>query len=217
MGSSVSKAMKFAHILFAVLVIALVLHHATAKKHRKKFGKKVGKAIGKLIIGNDGKEGGIDGKLKKAAVIGAVVYSSYQIGKLTGRYSNWGWAIKNGTTFDDWNRWREADGFLCRNDTDCDWVDKQLYCRDYKERLAFTPNSAWFGGNTSSIVGTCYCPNKLVFDNQEIECVGEGTVVSTNVSTNVSTPASTAASTARPAILVLMPLLCLCCFAVSFA
>lgn len=34
--------------------------------------------------------------------------------------------------FDDWNEWREADGFLCRTTADCSWVDERLYCQDYE-------------------------------------------------------------------------------------
>ena len=39
--------------------------------------------------------------------------------------------------FDDWNEWREADGFLCRNDNDCQWMDINLNCEDYE--LDFSP------------------------------------------------------------------------------
>lgn len=36
------------------------------------------------------------------------------------------------------NRWREVDGFMCRDSNDCNWIDRQLYCQDYE--LEFTPN-----------------------------------------------------------------------------
>ena len=39
--------------------------------------------------------------------------------------------------FNDWNSWREADGFLCRNNDDCRWVDQNLNCEDYE--LDFSP------------------------------------------------------------------------------
>ena len=32
--------------------------------------------------------------------------------------------------FDDWNDWQQADGFLCRYDSDCQWVDRRLECDD---------------------------------------------------------------------------------------
>ena len=34
--------------------------------------------------------------------------------------------------FDDWNEWREVDGFMCRDTADCSWVDERLYCQDYE-------------------------------------------------------------------------------------
>ena len=30
--------------------------------------------------------------------------------------------------FDTWNNWREADGFLCRTNDDCKWLDQNLNC-----------------------------------------------------------------------------------------
>ena len=39
--------------------------------------------------------------------------------------------------FNDCNEWREVDGFLCRNDNDCQWMDVYLNCEDYE--LDFSP------------------------------------------------------------------------------
>ena len=66
---------------------------------------------------------GVSSTLKKAAVIGAVAYGSYQIGKLSAGFNNYGWGHQHGYTFDSWNRDREADGMLCRNGDDCKWID----------------------------------------------------------------------------------------------
>lgn len=33
-------------------------------------------------------------------------------------------------TFEDWNRNTYEDGWVCRNDLDCDWIDAQLGCDD---------------------------------------------------------------------------------------
>ncbi len=75
--------------------------------------------------------------LKKAAVIGAVAYGGYQLGenkihrlpllffdnnhhflvvsgKLSAGYGSWGWGRQHGYGFNDWNSWREVDGFMCR-------------------------------------------------------------------------------------------------------
>ena len=65
--------------------------------------------------------------MKKAAVIGAVAYGSYQIGKLSAGVDNYGWGRQHGYTFDSWNRDREADGMLCRSGDDCKWIDDK-YC-----------------------------------------------------------------------------------------
>ena len=90
--------------------------------------------------GNTGykKKNKMKSNLKKAAVIGAVAYGSYQLGKMSGSYSNWGWGQQRGYGFNDYNRWREIDGFLCRNTQDCSWIEPQLYCQDYE--LKFTPS-----------------------------------------------------------------------------
>ena len=43
-----------------------------------------------------------------------------------------------GYGWNDYNRWREIDGFLCRDSNDCSWIDRQLYCQDYE--LDFQPS-----------------------------------------------------------------------------
>ena len=76
--------------------------------------------------------------LKKAAVIGLAAYGGYQLGKLSGRFGGWGYGHQHGYGFNDWNRWREIDGFMCRDSNDCNWIDPRLYCQDYE--LDFTPS-----------------------------------------------------------------------------
>ena len=72
-------------------------------------------------------------KLRTVSVIGAGVFSAEQLEKLSVKF-----AKENLTyNFDEWNDWREAEGFLCRNDTDC-WVDTTMECVDYE--LQFTPS-----------------------------------------------------------------------------
>ena len=74
--------------------------------------------------------------------------------------------------WEEYNSWREKDGFLCRNSSDCNWVDPKFKCRDYELRLAVTPSKAWFGGNNAylEIVGSCDCPDGMFFDDDEMEC-----------------------------------------------
>jgi len=105
-------------------------------------------------------------KLKKAAIVGAGVYGGYQLGKLTSKFS--GYRGGGGWGYSDYNKWREVDGFLCRNTQDCNWIDNDLYCQDYE--LDFEPSALWFGGDVARIVGECACPRGMVFNNRELEC-----------------------------------------------
>ena len=47
------------------------------------------------------------------------------------------WFKKHQIQFDDWNQWRKSDGFLCRSDTDCMWIDPEMLC--HEGFLNFTP------------------------------------------------------------------------------
>ena len=79
--------------------------------------------------------------LKKAAVIGVTAYGAYQLGKLSNRFSGYGGGYGYGGHrygYREWNNWREIDGFMCRNDKDCNWIDQRLYCQDYE--LKFQPS-----------------------------------------------------------------------------
>ena len=92
-----------------------------------------------LLIGYGGKKKSkTKSTLKKAAVIGATAYGAYQLGKLSGRFSSPGYGYGNrGYGYQQWNSWREVDGFLCRKAEDCNGIDPRLYCQDYE--LKFTP------------------------------------------------------------------------------
>ena len=58
-------------------------------------------------------------------MVGAVAYGAYKIGKLRERAKYY-----DGPSFDfdTWNTRRQADGFLCRNNNDCRWLDNNLGC-----------------------------------------------------------------------------------------
>ena len=86
-------------------------------------------------------------RLKKAALVGGGVYAGYKLGKLSSKFSNFGkggfggggfGAGGLGYSFQDYNKWREADGFMCRSDKDCQWIDRNLECEDYE--FEFTPS-----------------------------------------------------------------------------
>jgi len=120
------------------------------------------------------KKKGIGSKLKKAAVIGAVAYGGYQLGKLSAGYGNYGWGRQHGYGFNQWNRDREADGMLCRNTNDCNWIDPRMYCQDYE--LDFSISRTWYGGDFASIVGECSCPHGYYFNDRgrNLGCESQG-------------------------------------------
>ena len=45
----------------------------------------------------------------------APAYGVYQMGKLSGRFSSFGGYGGGGYGWNDYNRWREIDGFMCRD------------------------------------------------------------------------------------------------------
>ena len=68
--------------------------------------------------------------LEKSGINGLEEYKSLQLNKLNSRFFDFAWPQDSpGYTFDDWNNWREKDGFLCRNDTDCKWLGFNLECQ----------------------------------------------------------------------------------------
>ena len=68
--------------------------------------------------------------------MGAGVYAGYKLAKLTSKFSHQ--RRVGHYSFDDWNSWREVDGFMCRDSEDCRWIDSSLYCQDYE--LDFQPS-----------------------------------------------------------------------------
>ena len=71
-------------------------------------------------------------KLKKAALIGVGVYAGYKLSKATAKFANRVFEDPD-IDFDTWNRRREADGFLCRTDNHCNWLDENLECQQVEE------------------------------------------------------------------------------------
>merc|ERR1712156_1080220 len=68
-------------------------------------------------------------------------------------------------TFEDWNKCRIEDGILCRDSEDCVWIDSNLYCDE--RGLNFTPEPEWFGGDASSISGSCKCSGITTFNDSK--------------------------------------------------
>jgi len=128
-------------------------------------------------------------RLTQVALVGAGVYAGYKLNKLKNKFSerlkNFGHGSHSSShvsisvsnsrprsrpsyDFDDWNDWREADGMLCRNNDDCQWIDPNLNCEDYE--LDFSPAAGWFGGDTVSIRGECTCRPGTIWNRQELSC-----------------------------------------------
>ena len=51
----------------------------------------------------------------------------FKIGKKFNKGLNFG---DNDFDFDDWDREARVDGWICRNDQDCNWIDDHLACDD---------------------------------------------------------------------------------------
>ena len=71
--------------------------------------------------------------------------------------------------FSAWNTWRQADGFLCRNHNDCNWLDSTSYC--HPRRFGWTINPNWFNGDGVPI-GSCECENWFItsWDDYYMQC-----------------------------------------------
>lgn len=82
--------------------------------------------------------------LYKNEVIGLVAYTSKQIEELSNKFSSFGWTQNEpGYSFDNWKTWRESDGFLCKDDTDCKWLDSNMKCQGWKS-FDWTINVSYF-------------------------------------------------------------------------
>ena len=46
--------------------------------------------------------------------------------------------------FNDYNRWREQDGMLCRSSMDCSWMDQNMHCEDYELDFSINVRNADF-------------------------------------------------------------------------
>lgn len=98
----------------AILILMLAATEVLTKRSSGSYSSSSSRSsIFDGIFGGGSRSGGRSKgtTLKKAAVIGATAYGTYQLGKLSGRFSD----FHGGYSFDEWNGWREADGLLCRN------------------------------------------------------------------------------------------------------
>ena len=97
-------------------------------------GSNFGSSSGKRGFGTPKKSKALS-TLKKVAVVGAVAYGAYKIGQFKSRFDghSFGNNYNPGYNFNQWESWRKADGFLCRNDNDCNWLDRNLECEPVRD------------------------------------------------------------------------------------
>jgi hypothetical protein len=82
--------------------------------------------------------------LYKNEVNGLVAYTSKQIDELSNKFSSFSWTQSEpGYSFNNWKTWSESDGFLCKDDTDCKWLDSNMKCQGWKS-FDWTINVSYF-------------------------------------------------------------------------
>jgi len=103
--------------------------------------------------------------------------------------------------FDDWNRYAQLDGWVCRNDRDCQWIDQFLGCDDREFNLRLV-NAPWPW--KAELVGRCSCENGWYFNKNTGSCVSNGTL------------AGLAAWLIAVIVVVFLVGACICCCCVCF-
>jgi len=107
--------------------------------------------------------------LKKAAVIGVGAYAAYKVAKATKKFAK---RVFEGPKFEynTWNSYRRADGYLCREDIHCNWLDRNFECQTVKD-FSWTPITRF---NNLKPTGSCGCRAGLVWDDDNLECRADG-------------------------------------------
>ena len=106
---------------------------------------------------------------KKAAAFGAGAYIGYQLSDGIGKLFNPSIYNYNGQQYDfnTWDRNARIDGWVCRNNGDCNWLDKHLQCESRGFRMDDI-NGDWPWKN--DLTGRCGCENGYLFDKQNGKC-----------------------------------------------
>ena len=122
-------------LVVKLCMILVILASICEINHAKKRPRPTSSSGSKPSFSSSGSGSSPKPNLKKAALIGVGAYAGYKVAKLEKKFSRPGFG--NSYKFNDWNDWREADGFLCRSNKDCKWIDDNLNCEDYE--LEFKP------------------------------------------------------------------------------
>jgi len=110
---------------------------------------------------------------KKALAFGAGAYISYKISKKVSK------KIKKSFKpfrfggrdydYDEWDQYARIDGWVCRNDRDCSWLDPRLGCNDYEFSINLI-NAPWPW--KAELRGTCACEDGFQFNRDSGICEG---------------------------------------------
>jgi len=69
--------------------------------------------------------------------------------------------------FDSWDRFAKVDGWICRSDEDCEWIDQYLGCDDrYFKNYRVQGDWPW----KNELKGRCTCQNGYLFDPEKGSC-----------------------------------------------
>jgi len=107
---------------------------------------------------------------KKVVAFAAGAYIGGKVAKKIGKKFNKG--LKFGDDdfdFDDWDREARVDGWICRNDQDCSWIDDHLACDD-RDFSSSRLNGNWPATFKQDARGHCACEFGYTFDSDEAEC-----------------------------------------------
>ena len=110
--------------------------------------------------------------IKKAVAFGAGAYIGAKVAKkLTKGFAKIakGVFLFGGVNYNlaQWRQFSDVDGWLCRNDKDCNWIDPHLGCDDRSFNIQRV-NAAWPW--KAQLKGQCTCENGFIFDQKEGSC-----------------------------------------------
>ena len=106
---------------------------------------------------------------KKAAAFGAGAYIGYKLSEGVSKLFNPN--LFNGHDFNTWDRNARIDGWVCRNDRDCNWLDQHLECEDNGFKLDDI-KGAWPW--KEELRGRCGCEDGYLFNQQNGSCYHSG-------------------------------------------
>jgi len=106
---------------------------------------------------------------KKAVAFGAGAYVGHKVAKNVHKLFRPNIFDYNGVQydFDTWDRNARVDGWVCRSDNDCNWLDPQLECDD-REFTITEIKGVWPW--KAELRGRCACRDNFVFDSENGTC-----------------------------------------------